>query len=101
VLLGLGGSITPPGVTASAIGGSLSYNITPSAGFTIVDVFVDGVSQGSVTSYAFTGVAANHTISAEFGSGVLDATGQTPVVFALDGARPIPRTAMPSMSRSR
>jgi len=47
-------------------GGSASYSITPSTGYHVADVLVDGVSVGAVTSYTFANVAANHSISASF-----------------------------------
>ena len=58
--------IAPAGVTTVNYGGSQSYTITPDAGYHIADVLVDGSSVGAVTSYNFTNVTANHTISASF-----------------------------------
>jgi hypothetical protein len=66
VLLGLGGAIAPPGVTVLSPGASQVYAITPNTGFQILDVRVDGVSQGAIGSYAFGNVAANHTIVTAF-----------------------------------
>jgi hypothetical protein len=48
------------------IGGSMTFTITPAAGYSIADVLVDGASAGAVTTYAFTNVTANHTIAATF-----------------------------------
>ncbi|PKN37545.1 MAG: hypothetical protein CVU62_07370, partial [Deltaproteobacteria bacterium HGW-Deltaproteobacteria-2] len=43
------------------------FTITPaSGGYTVSDVLVDGSSVGAVTSYTFSNVTANHTISASF-----------------------------------
>ena len=68
VSAGAGGSITwPAGTTTFNIGSSQTYTITPTAGYHIVDVQVDGTSVGAVTTYAFTNITANHTISAIFG----------------------------------
>jgi hypothetical protein len=50
------------------IGASQTYTITPTAGYRITDVLVDGASVGAVTTYAFTNVTGNHTISATFGT---------------------------------
>ena len=61
-----GGTITPPGATAYNFGATQAFTITPDAGFRIVDVLVDGVSLGPVTSYTFTNLQASHTISARF-----------------------------------
>ncbi|MBR4135472.1 MAG: fibronectin type III domain-containing protein [Bacteroidales bacterium] len=63
---GNGGVITPNGVTNMVYNGNQTYTITPSAGYHIADVYVDGASVGAVTSYTFTGVTANHTIYAAF-----------------------------------
>ncbi|MGE5463043.1 MAG: S8 family serine peptidase [Syntrophothermus sp.] len=61
---GANGSITGPAVVSH--GGSARYTITPAVGYHVADVLVEGVSVGAVTSYTFTNVTANHTISASF-----------------------------------
>ena len=63
---GAGGSITPSGAVAVTPGSSQTFAITPNAGFFLSDVLVDGVSQGAVTTFTFTNVTANHTITASF-----------------------------------
>lgn len=64
---GANGSISPSGVTNLNCGTNQAYTITPSAGYVVQDVLVDGVSVGAVTSYTFTSVTAGpHTISASF-----------------------------------
>jgi hypothetical protein len=63
---GAGGSISPSGIYISNIGTSQTYTITPTAGYHIADVLVDGASVGGVTTYTFTSINANHTISATF-----------------------------------
>ncbi|MBL0183362.1 MAG: SprB repeat-containing protein [Chitinophagaceae bacterium] len=63
---GANGLVTPAGVTTVTCDGSQSYTIAANACYHIADVLVDGVSVGAVTSYTFTNVAANHTISATF-----------------------------------
>ncbi len=69
VSAGAGGSITwPAGTTIFNIGASQTYTITPTAGYHLVDVQVDGASVGAVTSYTFTNITANHTIAAIFGA---------------------------------
>ncbi len=65
-LPGSNGSITPSGVSVVAFGDSIGYAINPDTGYYTVDVHVDTLSVGPVASYAFTGVASNHTISATF-----------------------------------
>ena len=60
------GSVTPSGTTSVSPGSNHTYSINPSSGYTVSHVEVDGVSVGAVTSYTFSSVAANHTISATF-----------------------------------
>jgi len=63
---GSGGSISPTGSVIINYGGSQTFTISPNIGYHIADVLVDGASVGAVTSYTFTNVIANHTISASF-----------------------------------
>ncbi|MEI7907994.1 MAG: carboxypeptidase-like regulatory domain-containing protein [Verrucomicrobiota bacterium] len=60
------GSISPAGDTAVGETDNLTYTITPAFGYDIADVLVDTVSQGAVSTYTFTNVAATHTIAASF-----------------------------------
>lgn len=61
-----GGSIAPNGTVSVAKGESKQFTITPSEGYEIEDVKVDGVSKGAKTTYEFTNVIENHTIAASF-----------------------------------
>ena len=63
---GTGGTITPSGTVTVNSGSSQTFTITPSAGYEIADVTVDGVSAGALQSYTFTNVTAAHTIAASF-----------------------------------
>ncbi len=63
---GPNGLVTPAGVTNVNDGESQSYAITPDAGYAVQDVIVDDESVGPVTSYDFTNVTGDHTISASF-----------------------------------
>lgn len=63
---GSGGSISPAGATSVASGGSQAYTIAANDGYQVSAVYVDGTSQGAVTTYTFTNVTAAHTISATF-----------------------------------
>ncbi len=55
--------------TASVLqGGSLTLSVAPATGYAISGVTVDGVSVGKVSSYTFSNVTANHTLSATFAS---------------------------------
>ena len=71
VTTGSNGSVTPgPGAISIDEGDSPTFAITPSLGYRIVDVLVDGVSNpGAVVagSYTFSNVTAAHTLSATFG----------------------------------
>jgi hypothetical protein len=63
---GTGGTIAPNGVITVTEGQERTFSISPASGYEILDVLVDGVSVGPVSSYAFPDVAADHTISASF-----------------------------------
>ncbi|NOT33074.1 MAG: hypothetical protein HOP12_02775 [Candidatus Eisenbacteria bacterium] len=63
---GANGSISPSGAVPVAEGTSPVFTMLPAAGYHVLDVLVDGVSVGAPTSYTFTNVAANHTISVSF-----------------------------------
>ena len=63
---GSNGSIAPSGDVSVDKGNGQTFDITPNSGYQIADVLVDGVSVGAVTSYTFSNVTANHTISASF-----------------------------------
>jgi uncharacterized repeat protein (TIGR02543 family) len=63
---GTGGTITPSVQVLVPSGGSQKFDIAPNTGYHIVDVQADSVSLGALTSYTFTNVTANHTISATF-----------------------------------
>jgi hypothetical protein len=63
---GAGGSISPSGAVSVNEGTDATFSITPTFGYHIADVIVDGVSQGAIASYTFTFVETDHTISASF-----------------------------------
>ncbi len=63
---GSGGTINPLGTATVNAGENKTYTITPNANYEIKDVLVDGASVGSVVTYTFTNVQANHTIEAQF-----------------------------------
>jgi hypothetical protein len=63
---GSNGSISPTGAVTVASGASRAFTITPATGYRVSSVLVDGASVGAVTSYTFSNVRANHTISASF-----------------------------------
>ena len=63
---GNGGSISPSGRVPVAAGERQTFTISASEGYEIVNVLVDGESVGQVSSYTFTNVRSNHTISVIF-----------------------------------
>ena len=63
---GSNGTISPSGTTTVNYGGSQTYTFTPSTGYNVASVLVDGTSVGTPSSYTFSGVAANHTVSVSF-----------------------------------
>jgi hypothetical protein len=63
---GANGTISPATPATVKSGASQSFAIVPASGCQVSSVLVDGASVGAVTSYAFSDVTANHTISASF-----------------------------------
>ncbi len=61
------GSISPSGEVAVPYGTDQSFTISANQGYHILDVAVDGDSQGAIDAYTFSGVTENHTIVASFG----------------------------------
>ena len=64
--VGEGGSISPSGNIILTEGDSQTFTFIPDSGYGIKDVLVDDISQGEITSYTFTDVTANHTLSVIF-----------------------------------
>src|SRR5262249_42021299 len=58
--------ITPAGEIAVASDGTQTFAIAADTCFHVLDVLVDGVTVGPVTTYTFEHVGANHTIAASF-----------------------------------
>jgi hypothetical protein len=65
-MAGPGGSISPSGTVPVSPATDQTFTITPDDGFQVVDVLVDGSSEGAVTEYTFENVMSNHTIEATF-----------------------------------
>jgi hypothetical protein len=61
-----GGTISPPGISSINSGNSITFSITPATGYGVAGVTVDGINVGTVSSYTFSGVVANHKITATF-----------------------------------
>lgn len=63
---GDGGQISPSGEIPARNGDSATFSIDPDPYYMITDVLVDGVSTGRRSSYTFSDISADHTISATF-----------------------------------
>ena len=63
---GAGGSINPSGTSSVKYDSSLKYTITPSTGFVLDTLFVNGNKVDSISSYTFDTVRINKTIFAKF-----------------------------------
>jgi hypothetical protein len=72
---GSNGSISPSGVTTVSYNGSQVYTITPNTGYQIASILINGTAlTGTLpTSYTFSNVTANATISVTF----------TPIIFSI------------------
>ena len=63
---GANGTISPSGEVTVTEGEDKTFTITANSGYHIKDVKVNGSSVGAVSTYTFTDVAANATITVEF-----------------------------------
>jgi len=63
---GTGGTISPSGSVFVNPDGSQVFTISPSPGYVVAKVLVDGTNVGAVSSYSFNNVTGNQTISASF-----------------------------------
>ena len=63
---GANGSISPSGTVTENYGSSQTFTFTPTSGYRVDSVIVDGVNQASAPSYTFSGIVANHTIRVTF-----------------------------------
>jgi len=68
---GTNGTISPVGIVTLNCGTNQTFTITEDPGFPVVDVLVDSISVGTVSSYTFSNVVANHTIDASFATEAL------------------------------
>ncbi|MDD5007820.1 MAG: hypothetical protein PHU49_06790 [Syntrophorhabdaceae bacterium] len=73
--------ISPSGTIAVQYGDNTAFTIGSKAGYTLTDVKVDGMSIEAATSYVFSNVTADHTITATY-----NCTGSIcPAGFTLEG----------------
>jgi len=63
---GPGGSISPAGQVLVDAHATQRFDVSPSYGYQIDDVIVDGQSKGAVTNYTFSNVHSDHQIHATF-----------------------------------
>ena len=63
---GANGMISPSGAVKVTAGGSQTFTISPSSGYAIDTLKVDGLEVTAATSYNFSDVNANHTIEVTF-----------------------------------
>ena len=63
---GANGSISPLGAVDVNNGSDQSFTITPDSNYNVLDVVVDGISMGPMTTHTFTNVTENHQIEASF-----------------------------------
>ncbi|MGC9966413.1 MAG: hypothetical protein ABSE08_13505, partial [Syntrophobacteraceae bacterium] len=91
VSAGSGGSISPTGTFFKTQGASQAFTITPSTGYKVASVLVDGVSVGAVTSYTLSNITASHTVSATFSA-------QTPATYTISATAGANGTITPSGS---
>ena len=63
------GSISPSGAVSVTGGTNKTFTVTPNSGYCVSALIVDGSNVGALTTYTFSNVIANHTISAAFASG--------------------------------
>ncbi|WP_165849379.1 InlB B-repeat-containing protein [Candidatus Cryosericum septentrionale] len=84
----LAGNISPSGNVMVNHGASQSFSITPSTGYHIQNVLVDGSSVGAVTSYTFTNLTENHTIAASFAIDTYTLTYMTGTNGTISGTSP-------------
>ena len=87
-IAGSNGSISTPGTTVANYGDTLSYTITPSTGYQVATVLVDGGSVGPVTSYSFSAISAGHSIQVTFSHTALTLTYSAGAHGSITGATP-------------
>lgn len=63
---GVGGIISPSGNSSVLTGGAKAYTINCTDGYAVSDVLVDGASVGTVLSFSFSNITANHSIAVSF-----------------------------------
>ncbi|PCJ60544.1 MAG: hypothetical protein COA79_08200 [Planctomycetota bacterium] len=60
------GTVSPEGFAGVEVGGTLFITISTDSNNQIVDVIIDGVSQGAIESYIFSNITENHLVDVFF-----------------------------------
>lgn len=63
---GLGGVVSPPGITAVTDGDTQAFSITPAIGYEVDSIEVDGTVISPTSLYTFSAVSSNHTLHVVF-----------------------------------
>ncbi len=63
---GANGTITPSGNVSVLHGSNQQFEFLPQENYIVLEVIVDGLSHGAISSYEFIQVAENHTIHVDF-----------------------------------
>jgi hypothetical protein len=79
---GTGGTIVPAGKVSVNAGTDKTFKIVANNRYKVLDVKVDGVSIGAKTSYTFSKVSANHTITATFETASTETGSIVPTIVA-------------------
>ena len=74
---GANGTISPLGAVSVISGATQTFTMAPTTGYRVFDVQVDGSSVGAVSSYPFSNVISNHTITAIFSAAATTISGGT------------------------
>jgi hypothetical protein len=75
---GTGGTISPAGAISVPYGQSQTFTISSASGYHIANVLIDGVSNGTISTYTFSNVVTSHTIVALFALNAPTLSGITP-----------------------
>ena len=65
-IAGGSGTITPAGVSTVPTGSGLLLTMVPAANYTVLDVTLDGVTQGAVSTLSLNNITSDHTVSVTF-----------------------------------
>ncbi len=91
------GTISPSGATAIAEGTGKTFTFTPSSGYKVENVWVDGsIATVSGNSYTFTNVTGSHTIYVTFSQN--NSGNSTPAPTTPAPTTPAPTTSAPTTS---